>query len=92
MPARNKENAQIISDMVNDFNFNAKGVCEELSKEHRTLQQNFTRLCIEWLKTCASDEYRYDARNADSRKVACDIDQALYDAGISLNHITLEYI
>ena len=41
-----------------------------MSNQHRTLQQNFTRLCLKWLEFVASDEYRTDGRNEDSKKVA----------------------
>jgi len=31
--------------------------------EHRTLQQQFTRLVFLWIQHCASIDYRYDDRN-----------------------------
>jgi hypothetical protein len=65
-----KENVQKVSSMLNSFSFNTKEFCELMCHEHRTLQQSFTRLCIEWLCTCASDEYRYDGRNEASHIVA----------------------
>ena len=65
-----KENVQNVSSMLNSFSFNTKEFCELMCREHRTLQQSFTRLCIEWLCTCASDEYRYDGRNEASHIVA----------------------
>lgn len=65
-----KENVQKVSSMLNSFSFNPKEFCELMCREHRTLQQSFTRLCIEWLCTCASDEYRYDGRNEASHIVA----------------------
>lgn len=65
-----KENVQKVSSMLNSFSFNTKEFCELMCREHRTLQQSFTRLCIEWLCTCASDEYRYDGRNEASHIVA----------------------
>lgn len=65
-----KEQAQMVSDMLNSFSFNNKEFCEEMTKEHRTLQQSFTRLCIHWLCTCASDDYKYDGRNEASHVVA----------------------
>jgi hypothetical protein len=67
---KSKEQAQVVSDMVNNFSFDYKGFCEAMTCEHRTLQQSFTRLCIEWLQTCASDEYRFDDRNEQSHIVA----------------------
>ncbi len=65
-----KENVQKVSSMLNSFSFSTKEFCKLMCYEHRTLQQSFTRLCIEWLCTCASDEYRYDGRNEASHIVA----------------------
>ena len=67
---KNKENAQKVAEMLNSFTIDYEGFCKAMSNEHRTLQQSFTRLCIHWLCTCASDEYRYDGRNEASHEVA----------------------
>ena len=64
------EKVGLVSTMLNSFSFNPEEFCKQFTKEHRTIQQNFTRLCIHWLCTCASDEYRYDGRNEASHKVA----------------------
>ena len=64
------ENVRKVSDMLNSFSFDPESFCKEFTKEHRTIQQNFTRLCIHWLCTCASDDYRYDGRNESSHKLA----------------------
>ena len=64
------ENVRKVSDMLNSFSFSPEEFCKEFTKEHRTIQQNLTRLCIHWLCTCASDDYRYDGRNEASHKVA----------------------
>ena len=66
-----KENAQMVSNFLNSFSFSPKDFCEEFKKEHRTIQQNFTRLCLEWVKTCASEDYRHDDRNRASH-VKCE--------------------
>lgn len=68
--SRETENVRKVSDMLNSFSFNPEEFCKEFSREHRTIQQNFTRLCINWLCTCASDDYRFDARNEASHRVA----------------------
>lgn len=68
--SRNEENVRKVSDMLNNMSFDYEGFCKAMSNEHRTLQQNFTRLCIQWLCTCASDEYRYDGRNEASHEIA----------------------
>lgn len=67
---KNKENAQMVSNMLNLMSFDYEGFCEEMTKEHRTLQQSFTRLCIHWLCTCSSDDYKYDGRNEASHLIA----------------------
>ena len=64
------ENVQKVSDMLNSFSFSYEDFCKEFSKEHRTIQQNLTRLCINWLITCASDDYRFDGRNEASHVIA----------------------
>jgi len=42
----------------------------KVSRDHRSLQQSFTQLCLRWIEHCASDEYRTDLRNEDSKEVA----------------------
>lgn len=65
-----KEQASKVAEMLNSYSFNCEEFCKEMTKEHRTLQQSFTRLCIHWLCTCASDDYRYDGRNEASHEIA----------------------
>ena len=67
---RNKQNAEQVAEMLNVFGFDNDGFCDAMCTQHRTLQHNFTRLCIAWLATCASDDYRYDGRNEASHEVA----------------------
>ena len=60
-----------ISDFVNTMSTSHnKDFIHEMNKEHRTLQQSFTRLCLTWLENCASDEYRHDPRNESSHFTA----------------------
>lgn len=57
---------------LNNMLFPYKEVCEYFFRnEHKTIQQNFTRLCVEWLRTCATEEYgRFaDGRNKSSHEV-----------------------
>lgn len=68
--SKETENVRKVSDMLNSFSFSPEDFCKEFSKEHRTIQQNLTRLCIHWLCTCASDDYRYDLRNEASHVIA----------------------
>ena len=67
---KTKEVVQEITDYVNTFNDKGEEFCQAMSCEHRTLQQSFTKLCLQWLEHCASDEYRTDARNEGSQKIA----------------------
>lgn len=59
-----------VSEMLNSFTFDYEGFCKQMCREHRTLQQSFTRLCLQWLITCASDDYQYDGRNEESHLIA----------------------
>lgn len=67
---KTKKNVETVSDMLNVFGFNTEDFCKLFQREHRTIQQCFTRLCVEWLRTCASDDYCYDGRNEASHEVA----------------------
>lgn len=71
--SRHEKDARTIAEMVNSFSFSPTKVAKALTNEHRTLQQNFTRFCIAWLEECASSDYRYDARNEASHKLAKDL-------------------
>ena len=64
--ANMKQNANEVSNMLNSLGFVPELFCAEMRKDHRTIQQNFTRLCFEWIKTCAVDDYPYDERNRAS--------------------------
>lgn len=68
--SRETENVAKVSLMLNSLSFDPEDFCKEFTKEHRTIQQNFTRLCIHWLCTCASDDYRFDGRNEASHQIA----------------------
>lgn len=68
--SRETENVAKVSLMLNSLSFDPEDFCKEFTKEHRTIQQSFTRLCIHWLCTCASDDYRFDGRNEASHQVA----------------------
>lgn len=68
--SRGTENVAKVSLMLNSLSFDPEDFCKEFTKEHRTIQQSFTRLCIRWLCTCASDDYRFDGRNEASHQIA----------------------
>lgn len=94
MTTKDKKNVENVSLMLNDFSFSAKGFCEGMTREHRTLQQSFTRLCIEWLQTCADANYRYDGRNEASHKIAVELAQSYgaYNPGESFEDIEVPFI
>lgn len=62
-----------VSAALNSYSFSPEKFCTEFSKEHRTLQQSFTRLCVAWIKTCASPDYKYDDRNEASHELGVKI-------------------
>ena len=64
------ELAPEIANYVNTFTDKGEEFCEAMSRQHRTLQQSFTKLCLQWLEHCASPEYRTDGRNEQSQKIA----------------------
>lgn len=72
-----KELAKTVAYAINSYNFDNKDFCEQMHREHRTLQQNFMRLIREYLKSTAETEY-YDGRNEASvmfaRKVMESVD------------------
>lgn len=66
-----KEMAREMSSFVNNMGCDAEGFIEAMSREHRTLQQSFTTLCVAWLRTLATyNENQHDLRNEDSVKFA----------------------
>jgi predicted sulfurtransferase len=58
-----------ITNYVNTFS-RREEFNEAMSREHRTLQQSFTRLCLKWLEHIAQEGYRTDLRNEASKKIA----------------------
>ena len=63
---KTKADVQTVSNMLNSLGFVPELFCAEMKKDHRTIQQNFTRLCFEWIKTCAQEDYPHDERNRAS--------------------------
>ena len=75
--------AKLCTRAVNSFSFNYKEFCKAMSLEHRTLQQSFTRLCIEWLRFCADlEDWQIDPRNEASVRVSKIVKKALEDAEV----------
>ncbi len=73
---REKQLASHITDAING-SFNYKIFAEQMSHEHRSLQYDFTMLCIEWLRKCREmyEEDNYDGRN----EYACKTGKILMD-------------
>ncbi len=69
-----KHAAEVMSTLLNSgLNSGREKFIEEMANDHRTLQQSFTRLCLQWLEHIASDSYRTDGRNEQSQKIARNI-------------------
>lgn len=67
---RNKETARAFTNALNSFGVDYKGIAQAMLGEHRTLQQNFTRLCREWLIAIGEcDEWLVDGRNEASHEL-----------------------
>ena len=71
---------QDVTNYLNSFSNKNKAFIVEMNREHRTLQQSFTKLCIEWLENCASDDYHFDGRNEASHKVSKEMVEGFRDA------------
>ena len=68
--------AEELGDMLNTFSTELKIIkfIRGMDKEHRTLQQNFTKLCLSWLQHLASLEDRqFDGRNEASVEISRDM-------------------
>lgn len=67
-----KTREQIMADQVgnsiNCFNFDNKKFVEAFDREHRTLQQQFTSLCLAWIEHVGSENYNFDGRNQYSHE------------------------
>jgi hypothetical protein len=61
---KEKKLVEYITDNLNS-GVSLKEFCEAMSHEHRTLQGDFTNLCIWWLEKCRDmyEEGNYDGRN-----------------------------
>jgi len=70
-----EELVERITDFVNNMSYDQRGFLEAMSKQHRTLQQEFTRLCFKWIENCATEKYskRTDLRNAATHGVSKDV-------------------
>ena len=60
-------------DYVNGSSHEMPEFCVLMGREHRTLQQSFTRLCLKWIHHASKDSYGTDPRNEYSKKTAKEI-------------------
>ncbi len=69
MNKRAEEAAEAVNRMINAGGGLAqREFIEQMSRDHPTLQQGFTRLCVAWFRTLA--EQQGDERNTASIKLA----------------------
>lgn len=69
-----------VTDYLNSFSNKNAEFIKEMNREHRTLQQSFTKLCLEWLENCATEDYHFDGRNEASHKVSKEVVEGFRDA------------
>ena len=65
-----KETVEILTDYFNSYGSKESDFIEAIAREHRTLQQSFTKAALMWIEHIASPEYRTDGRNEGSQKTA----------------------
>lgn len=66
-----EEMYQQLSDIANRSGMRGgKEILELLSNDHNTIQQNFTRMCVQWFEILAEKEKYIDLRNEASIKLA----------------------
>lgn len=82
--------AKEVTDALNNFSngVSRRAFLKAMTREHPTLQQSFTGLCLEWLATIAAEDYCVDGRNEYAQKIAR---KALKDIDISYE-INMPYI
>lgn len=74
-----KDVVESISHYVNNMSHKPEHFVEQMSYQHRTLQQSFTRICVAWLLHLAEMERKgfYDLRNEGSVKLAKELKPTL---------------
>ena len=71
-----KELVTAITDKIN-VGIGRKEFCEAMAREHRTLQNDFTVVCLWWLEHCKEmyEQGNYDGRN----QYGCAVGKKLID-------------
>ncbi len=62
---RDAEKAAALSNLINDYGFNAREVAKRMAREHPTLEQNLMRFCAAFIEEMAAKSM-FDARNEAS--------------------------
>jgi hypothetical protein len=70
MENRGKQLANDLTNFVNNYNHKPEDFINSFVNEHRTLQQSSFRLILMLIEKMASDEYRTDGRNEQSKNIA----------------------
>ncbi|MCE5255008.1 MAG: hypothetical protein LLG45_12530 [Actinomycetia bacterium] len=70
----------VLNHMSNDSEKGHLAFCVAMEREHRTLQQAFTRLCAAWLLYAAEPDYRNDLRNQGTHQLALKLKPLIEDA------------
>jgi PhoPQ-activated pathogenicity-related protein len=69
-----QEMAEAITSYLNNFSQQpTEELVEALLRQHRTLQQSFSRFCLRWFERLAEAPYGHDLRNEASVKLAQEI-------------------
>ena len=76
--------AHTIADALNTTGFNYNHFNEAMANEHRTLQQFFMKLLVNYIRFAASDAYHTDARNKASKELAIQLNCTLDDMVVYL--------
>jgi hypothetical protein len=82
-----EELAKEMAEYLNRHSSRGPGLfVQEMSKRHRTLQQLFTRVCVEWLYMMANrfDNGTYDGRDKDSAKLGHEFRERFPDIHLPL--------
>ena len=63
------------SNAINNFSYNenASAFFKAFSRQHRTLQQSMMRVMLAVIEKCATEDYRTDARNEDTKQVCINL-------------------
>lgn len=80
---RLQDHVRAVADVANHLSTRSCGEFAALfTREHRTIQQNFTRLCVAWLVELAKPEARFDLRNDASVKLAREFVMKVEERGL----------